>query len=63
MSDTKTKYMTVVFAYEEGAIPSILKDLMESFEGVKKIDGVEVTAVSSCDEITRCEKLEKHLCL
>lgn len=55
----KKNYLTVVFEYETGA--QLPKDITEAFAGDRKYHGVEITAVSLEDEISRVEQLEQQL--
>jgi hypothetical protein len=53
------KYITAVFEYEDGAeLPS---QITKAFAQNERLGGCKVTAVSSEDEISRCEKLEEQL--
>lgn len=53
---TMTKFMTVVFKYEESA--ELPKKLTKAFADKGQFEDAEITAISLEDEISRVEQLE-----
>ncbi|HAS6318151.1 TPA: hypothetical protein I7233_20530 [Vibrio vulnificus] len=53
-----SKFMTVVFKYEEGA--ELPKQLTKAFTENGQFGDAEITAISNEDEISRVEELEEN---